>query len=93
MSAVKLARPEELIETEDDICSNFSHKINKKVLDQVKTGKFFACYPGWNFHAQIWFQGGQFHAEVWRFKSHIETVSAPTFDEVKSEICEKYGSD
>ena len=77
---------------DDNICSNFDHEINQQIVGEVRQGKI-ADYPGWNFHATVWFADGQFHAKIMQYLVHVATLSAETFPELKDEICNEFGND
>lgn len=77
----------------ENICSNFDHIVDQSIVERMKTEKIVADYPAWNFHGSVWFKDGKFHCAVMQYHELSEIISADTFDEVKEEVCEKFGSD
>ena len=75
------------------IMSNYDHSIDADIKKILSTQRAHSGYPGWNFHARVWYEGNEWNAEVWQYGSYIETVSADELEDLKSAICEKYGSD
>lgn len=99
MSAVAkrelLEVPGGLVEASDTVCSNFDHEIDEAVVKELETGNCFAKYPGWNFHAMVWYdkESGQFIASVRRDHALVANYFGTTFRAVKEQICEAYGND
>jgi len=86
-------RPESYVELEENVCSNSEHAINQTIVERLKNEDSWSTYPGWDFCSYVWHEGNQYHAEIWCYKSHVETLSADTFEELKEEICCEYGSE
>ena len=84
---------DEMIEHDENICSNSDHEINYDVVKALmeNSGKMMSCYPGWNFYGNVYYRDNQFHCEVWVHGSVSETISEDTFEELKFEVCLKYG--
>lgn len=81
--------------TSDDLMSNFDGIIDEKVAAELKEQEVLAAYPGWNFHAQCWFdrQTGKYMAAVRRYHSLIATFAADTPAELRDVISGEFGHD
>jgi hypothetical protein len=73
--------------------SNFDHSIDEGTEEELKLGKYCCTYAAWNFNGQVWWDGTNFLCGIWRFKSHIDTIEAPTLRDLMLACSEKYGSD
>jgi hypothetical protein len=76
------------------VCSNFDHVINQEVVEHLKTHNAWSSYPGWNFHGSVWFDQdrGKFLCQIMQYHAHTATVEADTFEELKEEICARFGN-
>lgn len=77
----------------DEICSNFDHEINEELAERMKKEKIVADYPGWNFYGTVWYENGKYNCAVMRYRFLQEIISNETFEELKKEVCDKYGND
>ena len=50
-----------------------------------------ADYPASSFFAEVWFEAGFFRCMVRRFHIHVETLQSESFDNLKEEICNRFG--
>lgn len=71
--------------------SNFDHSIDKENETTLKDTLSYGDYPAWNFHGIVWFEENQFHCEIWRYRSHVETISAKSLEEIMKVACSAYG--
>lgn len=75
------------------IMSNFDHEIDYTAVTRLQREKVVMDYPGWNFHAQVWFQNEKFYGLVRRYHSHVDTIEADTIEELRNTISDQYGWD
>lgn len=77
----------------EDLMSNYDHQVNKEVESLIKNNKILVDYPGWNFHAQCWFDNEKFHAAIKVYQVEQEILSADTPEELMEIVSLKYGWD
>ena len=75
----------------DDIVSNLDHVVDQTVLKRVQHELVVADYPASSFFAEVWFEAGFFRCMVRRFHIHVETLQSESFDDLKEEICNRFG--
>lgn len=85
--------PQDYIELDDNFCSNFDGIINENVVNQLKSGNFYAAYPAWEFYGSVWFdkETQTFCCRIMRYQSHVETIEAFEPREIIDECCDRYG--
>ena len=71
--------------------TNSDHTIEEDVAQELKTGKFYSQYPGWNFCGYVWWNKDKWSCEVWKYNSHITTVHGYTLQEIMDKVSEDYG--
>ncbi len=88
-------RPENLEYLGVSVVSNFDHAIDYEIAERLKGGDCYADYPGWNFHAAVWYDTNDnlFKAMVKQYRTHVDTIAAPTIEELHNAVCEAYGFD
>jgi len=79
------------------IYSNFDHaldfNVQQSLVDRSQAGeKVYAEYPGWYFHANVFFIEGQFVIMVNRYHIEVAVFKAKTFLEAKDEVIGKFGA-
>jgi len=77
----------------EDICSNFDHEINQELAEKMKEEKIYADYPGWDFHANVWFMDGKYHCLVSQYHQVVDHITDESFEKIKETVCSKYGDD
>ena len=77
------------------VMSNFDREIDRSVEAELKTkpNTVFAGYPGWNFYARVWFNGGQFVAEVLTHRVIRKTVIEDDLESIMETVSNEYGWD
>ncbi len=77
----------------DEFCSNFHGEINQQVAAAMKTEPLCADYPAWDWHGTVWFdqESQTYCCQVKRYGSHVDTVEAATPEQLREELCNKYG--
>jgi len=94
MPKVELADyPHDWPDAGDNLMSNFDGEVDQKIAARMKVEHVTANYPGWNFNAQCWFEGGKFKAAVRCYSAHVATYAADTPEELRDEISAEYGSE
>lgn len=86
-------RPEELENAGEEVMSNFDHEINPEIVKKLREGGYYADYPGWNFHGQVWYDNGKWKCAIRRYCAHVETIVADTLEEIMGQASQKYGHD
>ena len=76
----------------EEVMSNFDREVDQEVADQLKSGKYFAPYPGWNFYGRVWWEDEWF-CEVWVQGSYDGTYNASTLEELMKDVSDFYGYD
>jgi len=71
--------------------SNFDHTIDTDLEKELKVGKFYAQYAGWDFCGYIWWNKNKWSCEVWRYNSHIDTIHGDTLQEIMDDVSLEYG--
>ena len=80
-----------MIELDECLMSNFDHVVNQDVAQRLRDGNCYAAYPGWNFHALVWFADGKFFCEIWRYRSYVESFCAESPEDLMRAVSDKYG--
>lgn len=85
--------PKNSIELEDEFCSNFDGIINTETVKELKASNSHANYPGWDFHGTVWYdnQSNHFKCKIMCYRSHVDTITAETPEDLKEAVCENYG--
>lgn len=86
-------RPQELVDVGKNIMSNFDHKINTEIVNKLKEEGYYADYPGWNFHGEVWYDNGKWKCAIRIYHVHVETIVTDTPEEIMEQVSEKYGYD
>lgn len=73
--------------------SNFDHEFDSGKLDKVKAGGHSCGYAGWNFWGDVWYEDDLFHCQVKQYHRHIDTITAPTPDELMTAVSDEYGQE
>lgn len=81
------------IEHIGDAMSNFDHIIDRDVEEKLKQGNCIADYPAWNFHGTLWFNGENFQCQIKRYQVHVDTIEAPTLEEIMEKASDRWGHD
>lgn len=87
--------PEGAADLSVSVMSNYDGSIDREVETQLREtpNRFTADYPGWNFHARVWFDGESFHGRVKQYHVHVATATAPTLEKLMEVISDRYGHD
>lgn len=83
-------------EYEEPVCSNFDHNINYDVADQLRLNpNLYADYPCWNCHCKVWYdqEKQKFGCQIWCYGCISNEIYEDTVEEIKNEVCERYGND
>lgn len=78
-----------------EVCSNLDHTTNQDVLrDLQEIPNSYAEYPGWDFWSTVVYdrERKKFIAEVMCHHVVQDYPEADTFEELKAEICERWGN-
>jgi len=75
------------------VMSNFDHEIDEKVAEKLTQGKHFADYPGWEFHATVWYDAEKcvFKAKVMRYCAHVGTAISTNLAGIMMLVSDRYG--
>jgi len=86
---------EEVSNEEGSIYSNFDHKLNTPLVQElvVKEGKAYSLHPAQNFCGYIWFENGKFHEQIWQYRSLIEELEDEDIQALIDEANSRYGYD
>lgn len=78
----------------DKVMSNFDHTVDPGLEDDLKQG-MHAQHAAWNFCGEVrWDAERQVFTEiVRRYQAEVGEVSAPTLEELMSEVNDEYGWD
>lgn len=85
--------PPEDAEEIGSVMSNCDHQVEEWAEEKLKSGNFLGNYPGWNFHAQVWWDGSQFAGRVKTYRVVRGTYRAATLAELMEVISDRYGYD
>lgn len=85
--------PDDYTDLDESFCSNFDHVINVKIAKELMAGGCWAGYPAWEWYGRVWYENGEFLCMVMRYGVHACTVSAPTPEELKEELCDNWGAE
>lgn len=80
-----------LQECESGYISNFDFAADDGVEEELRTGKRYCEYTGWDFCGYVWFADGKFKCDVWRYKSPVEIIEADTIEALMHAVSEEYG--
>jgi len=75
------------------IMTNFDHTIDREVEGELRSGKHYAQYAGYDFCGYIW-RDLELHAwkcEVWQYRSPVEVITEQTLEEIMTTTSERYG--
>ena len=84
-----------LRELDDDVVSNFDGIVNKGIAEELRKNpeKCFAGFPGWNFYCNVWFNGFQFCGKVVQYNIFKGFYFGESIEDLREEICFKFGWD
>lgn len=87
--------PEHYIDSGMELMSNFDGLVDEDVAAHLIMNEETADYPGWNFHARVWYDPFQklWYGRVMRYGSHIDTMTAESPSELRIAISDEYGYD
>ena len=90
---IDIRLPEHFNEHDGCVISNFDHLIDTVVADEIKGMDIYSQYAGWNFCGYVWWstEHDKWACEVWTYNVYQETILADTLEEIRTEVCEKYG--
>ena len=82
-------------ELDDDVMSNFDHRIDAELAECLKTAEAFARYAGWDFNGRVWWARDveRWRCEVWCYCTPVAVVEASSLEDIMSEVCERWGVD
>lgn len=82
-------------EYSEAVMSNFDHEINESIAKKLKKENIYSQYAGWNFCGYVWWNRKikKWCCEVWQYRSHVETITANTLNEIMEDVSNKYGND
>jgi hypothetical protein len=60
--------------TANEVMNNSDYLINRDVEKLLKTGDYYAAYPGRNFYGEVWYDGGNFYCQVEQCQIHVDTI-------------------
>jgi len=83
---------EKMENANDNLMSNFDHKVNKEIEQQLKENyNLKADYPGWNFFGECWYKDDSFYCRVKCYRETVGYYKANTPEELMEEISNIYG--
>ena len=75
--------------------SNFDHRIDDRLADKLKSGKFYVSYTAWNFFGKVWWDSNRippcFICEIWRYGEIVNYIYADNLKGIMDEACDLYG--
>jgi len=77
----------------ETIMSNSDHVIDYDVVERIKASGEVAEYPGWNFFGNVFFKDNKWYCNVWQYGSVTDLIVSDTIENLKSEVCSRYGND
>ncbi len=75
------------------VYSNFDHTFETEERELVEAGTHFGRHAAREFNGTIWKDGDVFIERIWRYHAVIDTLEAPTLEQLVSGACEQYGSE
>lgn len=87
--------PDGYTELKDSVMSNFTKAIDRAVAEQLKIGKHFSHYPGWDFAGYVWYDKERLKwlCEVWIYHRYIKTFEADTLENIMQDVSDVFGHD
>ncbi len=72
--------------------SNYDLSIDERLEDKLRSG-YLGEHSAWNFNGKLWYADGMFFEEVWIRRVPQEVLAAPSLEELRNLVNEKYGSE
>lgn len=79
------------LEELEDFCSNFDGEINFDIAEKLKAGDVYATYPSRDWFGLVYYEDNKYKCCVKRYQSVVGTVEGSTPEELKENVCDKYG--
>lgn len=74
------------------VVSNFDGVVDEDIAVRLKADPhLMADFPGWNFHAVVFYSGKKYHALVRRYCVVVAVVSADDVDGLRTLINDSWG--
>lgn len=73
------------------VMTNADHSIAPDATARLKAGNYVGDYPGWHFHATVWWDGANFAGHVMVHHVYVGTYRAPTLRDLMEVISDTYG--